>query len=227
MAGIVMAAPLKLPGTHRQEGLGAVEGLDLRFLVDTQHHGALGRGQVEADDVAYLLDKQRVGRELEALGAVWLQTESLPDAMDGRWCMAHRRRHRAQRPMRRIGRGRLQGQADRLGDLRIPDLSRRAWAGLIMKTLNTALGKAPAPFANGVLVSPNRAGDHLIFQARSGGQHNPRAARQALRGPTTARQSLQLGSLRSRQLDCNRRFAHRSYPQIRMGMISRIYRSGH
>jgi len=33
--------------------LGAVERLDLRFLIDTQHHGALGWRQIEADDVTF------------------------------------------------------------------------------------------------------------------------------------------------------------------------------
>ena len=219
MAGVVMAAAFKLPGTHRQEGLGAVEGLDLRFLVDTQHHGALGRGQVEADDVAYLLDKQRVGRELEALGAVWLQTESLPDAMDGRGRMAHRHRHRAQRPMGRIGRGRLQGQTDRLGDFRIADLPRRTGTRLITKTLNSPLGKAPAPFAHRILIGAEGSRDHLVFQTLSGGEHNPRPPRQALGRPPTARQPLQLDPLCHRQSDCNRRLSHRSCPPTSRTMI--------
>ena len=53
-----MAAPLDLTGTHRQQRLGAVECLNLRFLVDAQHQGAVGWVEVEPDDVAHLVDEQ-------------------------------------------------------------------------------------------------------------------------------------------------------------------------
>ena len=39
---------------HRQAGLGAVERLDLRLLVDGQHHGMRRRIDVEPDDIAQL-----------------------------------------------------------------------------------------------------------------------------------------------------------------------------
>jgi hypothetical protein len=60
------------PGAQREHRLGAVESLDLGFLVHAQHKGAIGRVHVEPDDVAHLLDEQRIGRELEALDEVWL-----------------------------------------------------------------------------------------------------------------------------------------------------------
>jgi len=53
-----MAAPLDLTGTHRQQRLGAVECLNLRFLVDAQHQGAVGWVEVEPDDVAHLVDER-------------------------------------------------------------------------------------------------------------------------------------------------------------------------
>ena len=39
---------------HRQSGLGAVERLDLRFLVDRQHQRVLRRIDIEADDILHL-----------------------------------------------------------------------------------------------------------------------------------------------------------------------------
>jgi hypothetical protein len=62
VAGIVMAAPLGLARPHRQQGLGAIQGLDLRFLVDAQHQSAVGRRKVEPDNVSHLFYKQRVVR---------------------------------------------------------------------------------------------------------------------------------------------------------------------
>jgi hypothetical protein len=91
-AGIVVSAALRLRWPHRQQGRGAVQGLDLRFLVEAQHRRALRPGHVAPDNVTHpgsgpgqaLLDKQRVGREFEAVRAVRLQAESLPDAVDRR-----------------------------------------------------------------------------------------------------------------------------------------------
>ena len=51
---------------HRQAGLGAVERLDLRLLVDRQHHGVGRRVDIQADDVDELLGEGRVVGELEA-----------------------------------------------------------------------------------------------------------------------------------------------------------------
>jgi hypothetical protein len=64
MAGVVVGATFDLSGAHRQQRLGAVERLDLQFLVDTQHHRAFGRRQMKADDIAHLLDEQRAARRL-------------------------------------------------------------------------------------------------------------------------------------------------------------------
>ena len=62
---IVVRPALDLAGAHRQQRRGSIQGLDLRFLVNTEHHGVIGRMHVEADDVADLGNQQRVGRELE------------------------------------------------------------------------------------------------------------------------------------------------------------------
>jgi hypothetical protein len=104
MARVVMAALLHLAGPHRQQLLGAVERLDLGFLVHTQHQRPVRRAQVEPDDVAHLLDEQRIVRQLEGLAPVRLQAEGPPDAVDGGGRIADRPSHRAQRPMRPAGR---------------------------------------------------------------------------------------------------------------------------
>src|ERR1700746_2811208 len=48
---VVMGAALDLPGTHGQQRLGAVERLNLRFFVEAQHQGVLGRFDVQPHDV--------------------------------------------------------------------------------------------------------------------------------------------------------------------------------
>ena len=84
MALVVMAHTRRLAWPHRQHGLAAVEGLDLRLLIDAQHDGVLGRGDIETDDIAHLGDELGIGRQLERLQPVWLQAESPPDALYAR-----------------------------------------------------------------------------------------------------------------------------------------------
>src|SRR5512132_2920622 len=90
VTGIIVGAALGLPGAPWQQGLGAVQSLDLTLLVHAQHKGVLGWGHVEPDDVAHLLHEQRIARELEGLDPVRLQSEGFPDAVDCRRRVTHR-----------------------------------------------------------------------------------------------------------------------------------------
>ena len=65
MADVVVGAPLGRPRQQRQQRLGAVEGLDGRFLVNVDDHGPVGRPHVEGDDVADLVDEKRVVESLK------------------------------------------------------------------------------------------------------------------------------------------------------------------
>ena len=55
---------------HRQAGLGAVERLDLRLLIDRQHHGMGRRIDIEPDDIEQLICERRIVGELEMPPAV-------------------------------------------------------------------------------------------------------------------------------------------------------------
>jgi hypothetical protein len=73
MAFIVMRASLHLPGTHRQQRLGAVQRLDLAFLIDADDQRLVRRIQIKPHDIAYFLDELRIGRKFERFGAMRLQ----------------------------------------------------------------------------------------------------------------------------------------------------------
>ena len=70
---VVVGAFLGQPEIDRQQRLGAVQGLNLRLLVEGEHDRAAGRVQVQADDVGDLLRELRVLRELERALPVRLQ----------------------------------------------------------------------------------------------------------------------------------------------------------
>src|SRR5262249_59057671 len=65
--------PAQFTRLDRQTGLGAVERLDLRFLVDREHHGMGWRMHVETDDIFHLLGESRVAGALEGAQAMRLQ----------------------------------------------------------------------------------------------------------------------------------------------------------
>jgi hypothetical protein len=67
VADVVVAAALRHTGRHREDGLGAIEGLHLGLLVHAEHDGAFGWVQVQRDDVADLVDEQRVLGQLEGV----------------------------------------------------------------------------------------------------------------------------------------------------------------
>lgn len=67
VADVVMGHALHVAQAHRQQWLGAIQSLDLRFLVNAEHDSVLGRIQVQADDVAHLLHKEGIGGELVAV----------------------------------------------------------------------------------------------------------------------------------------------------------------
>ena len=66
------------PGNHRQDRRGALQSLDLRLFVYREDRRVRRRREVQADHVADLVDRQRVGRDLEGLGAPGLQAERPP-----------------------------------------------------------------------------------------------------------------------------------------------------
>ena len=78
-----MSHSAALAGQERQPRLGSVERLDLRFLVDRQHHGAGWRVHAETNDV--LLDLFGVGEILrpnESVNTGKLEAVRFPDALN-------------------------------------------------------------------------------------------------------------------------------------------------
>jgi hypothetical protein len=106
---IVMSAPFGLPWSHGQQRRGAIQRLDLRFLIDAQHQPVVRRVEIEADDIAHRVNEEGIGRQLEGFAAVRLQRKRPPDAMYGR------DRQRARTPVSGGSRHRLQCRRHHFG----------------------------------------------------------------------------------------------------------------
>ena len=99
-------------GFKRQAGLGAIQGLDLGFLVDRQNNGVSRRRHVEADDVLELGNEIRIVRSLEGAKTMGLEVVCLPNPLDCAQGHAHDFGHGSSRPMRRFTRGVAASQGD-------------------------------------------------------------------------------------------------------------------
>jgi hypothetical protein len=78
--GVGRGRPLGLAEHQRQQGLVALQGLNLGLLVEAQHDGVVGGMQVQADDVAHLLDEELVVAQGEAASPMRLEMEGAPYA---------------------------------------------------------------------------------------------------------------------------------------------------
>src|ERR1700741_2842796 len=83
----------------RQPRLGAVQRLDLAFLIDRENDGVVGRIDVEADDLFELSRKLRIIRQLEPADQMWPQAMSTPDPLHRTHADASGLRHCRARPI--------------------------------------------------------------------------------------------------------------------------------
>jgi hypothetical protein len=122
------------------------------LLIHAEDKCSAGRGKVKTDDIAYLVDEQRIIRQLECLAAVRLQPERHPHPADRAVGKASFRRHRADRPVRRVCRGRAQCPLDHGSNLIVVDSSRSAGSSFVEQTFAAILQKSTTPLANCVFV---------------------------------------------------------------------------
>jgi len=110
VADVVVGRGRGLLLAHWQPGLGALERLDLGFLVDREDDRVRRRVQVEPDHLAQLGDERRILGQLESPHTMRRKPVRGPDALHGSQGDADRLRHHAAGPVRRLARRLLVGQ---------------------------------------------------------------------------------------------------------------------
>jgi hypothetical protein len=156
---IVMGHPLHVAQSHGQDGLGAVQGLNLGFFVDAQDHGLVRRIEIESHDVPDLLHEEGIGGEFEVLLPMGLQAEGSPDAVHRGFGEPGLGSQGPNCPMSSIlGLG-LQCLTDESGHLLIVNGARTAGLGLIVQTGEALMQEAPAPLPDRVIREAKLLGD--------------------------------------------------------------------
>jgi len=162
---------------HREDWLLLIECLDLALLIDTEDEGSVGRGKVKADDIAHFVDEPRIVRQLERLATVRLQAERHPHPADRGVGKASFRRHRADRPVRRVDWYRRQRPLNHGSNLIVVDSSRSAGASLVKQTIAAILQKSATPLANCVFVVAQLGSYIFTRQAVRTSQNDPASLR--------------------------------------------------
>ena len=125
VALVVVGAPLDLTGPHRQQRLRAIQRLNLRLSRRRTAPGRARAAEIQPHDIAHLLDEQRIGRQLERLGAMRLQAEGAPDPLHRRGIIGNLLGMALERPVRASVGACFERLADRSTRIVVTDLARR------------------------------------------------------------------------------------------------------
>ena len=191
---IVMSHRGPAPLLQGQPGLGAIQSLDLAFLVGAEDQGFVRRIEVEPNHVRQLLDELRIAADLERAGLMRLESVSVPDPMDSFRADADHGSQGTGRPVR--GRWRQEGRGE--GDDPLDDGRRDVrWATSARSVLFNASQPlldepaAPAPDAFAISLQSHR--NVFVHEAFGGMEHDLGTQHQARWGaasPSPAGQGL-------------------------------------
>ena len=186
-----MSPAFRLSRAHRQNGLRAIQRLNLRLLVNAQYQRLIRRIQVESDDISHFVDEQRIRGKFETLTAVRRQSESPPHAMHAAPTQAASCRQRARAPVRSMLRSGLQSHSQHFFHFLITEPSRCPRSWFIQQTINAFIHKAAAPFANRLLGHAQPRRDLRITLALGTRQNDARPLGQRLHRLRSSRPLLQ------------------------------------
>jgi hypothetical protein len=189
--------------------------LDLRLLVDAQHHGIGRRLQVQAHDIGDLRRGVWIHAELEGFEPVGLQRVRAPHAMHRHMRDADLVGQVPRTPVSQARRGWLQGQGDDLGRLARRDGAWSPGSRVIVQTVDAALGEAAPEAAHLHRRVAGLPGDlrtrHILRQQ----QNRAGTADQPSGGRRHALKPFQCLKVTIRQHDGARLIRHHSLPTER------------
>ena len=195
-----MSLTLGLAQAHRQNGLGAFERLNLRFLVDAQDDRVVRWVHVQANNVAHLFDKLWVLRETKRFRAVRLKPERPPNTSNRRMAQPKMFGHRARTPMSSSLWSRLQRLRHDLLDLIVANFARGSWPRFVVQTFHSLCHKATSPLAYREPRGAHLCRNLYVRQSRRAMQHDLGPEGVMRRATTASTQSLQRFAFVRRQL---------------------------
>ncbi len=202
VALIVVGHRPAAPRLQRQTRLGAVERLDLRLLIDAEHHRVRRRVNVKPDDVAQLGDEFRIARQFELPHPMRLEPMGAPDALHRGKADPGGFGHGKARPMgclaRRIGLGQ---RDDALGNRRRERRNPRRARLVAQQPLDTFVHEPLLPAPQTGLALAGAPQDLVGAEAVGGQQHDPRSPHMLLRAVPGRHDPLKPGTIGGIHID--------------------------
>ena len=185
VSAVVVCATLGKTGAQGKDRLGAIERLDLRFLVHAQHQGSVRRVHVEPDNVAHLVDKQWICRELERFRAMRLKRKRSPNARDRRLGQTGGFGHRPRAPVRGMRWRAFEGERNHSFDILIGHLSWRPGPRFVQQTVEATSEEALSPIADDALGHADPLSDFGVAHAGRAQHNDARSSSQGVRSLST------------------------------------------
>jgi len=149
---------------HREARLGAIQGLDLAFLVDAQDEGMRGWVQVQAHHILHFVLEVRVATELEGTDQMGLEAVRLPHALHQGGVGPQLPGQRPRGPVGGGGGSSLGGGVQDLRFQRLPILGRApAPRGVALNPRQPVRDEALSPEPHGLSTSPHGCGDMRVL----------------------------------------------------------------
>ena len=215
---VVMGTALGPVLAHREDGLGSLECLGLRLLVDAEDDGLLRWILVESDDIDDLLLEPPIVAKLERLLQVRLEAVTPPDAMHGDRVHPDLLRHPSRRPMGTASRLAVQGPVDDAGDDRARESGSAPRArGVLHNPFETQQEEAATPEPDGVGSGREFFRDLLVLLPLGRPKDDASAKNQPQRCRAASRPGLELGAFARSKF--HRRGNTHATPMVEEGLI--------
>ena len=200
VAKIIVGVAFQVTEPHGKRGLCTLQGLALALLVHAQDQGVCGRIQIQSDYVADLLNKEGVGGEFEGSKAVRLESEGVPDALNGGLGYPGFGGDVPASPVGSLARLGADGLLNQSSHLLVGNAPRSARAQLVVQPLHALLEESLSPLPDSGLGQIEPAGNLLVVVTLVGQQNNAHPIHDAVGHRGRVDPDLQLLSLLTRQL---------------------------
>ena len=180
MADVVVRHSFDVTQTDRQNGLGAIQRLNLALLIHTQDHGVLGRIQIQTHNIPDFFNEKGVVGDFEMALPMGLKAKGAPDPLDRGPRDLGFPGDRARRPTSPACWLGLESLPDKLSDSLIRDRTGASRTEFVVKTGKPLFPIALSPQDHRRATVAELGGDRPIGDAFGGQKNNLRSGDQAI-----------------------------------------------
>ena len=180
VADIVVRHAFDIAQPYRQNGLRAVQRLNLALLIHTQDHGVLWGIQIQTDNIADFFNEKGIRGDFEMALPMGLKAKSTPDPLDRGPRDLRFLGDRARRPVSPVGRLGLESLSDKLRDSFIGDRAGATRTEFVVKAGESLFPISLSPQDHRWGTVAKLGGDRFVGDAFGRHKNNLRSGDQAI-----------------------------------------------